>query len=208
MTDPYKILGVSPNATDEDIKKAYRELARKYHPDKYRESDLADVAEEKMKEVNAAYEEIQKMRASGSSGTGQGYYRPYTDYGNTSGGSSKFARVRVLINSGDFAQAESILSQTDTADRGAEWHVLMGCIELKRGNSFDASRYFDTACTMDPSNAEYATMRMRMRSYGNTGGMNTGGYSGSSCSGCDICSSLICADCLCECCGGDLIRCC
>ena len=61
MNDPYKILGVSPNASDEDIKKAYRELARKYHPDKYRDSDISELANEKMKEVNAAYEEIQTL---------------------------------------------------------------------------------------------------------------------------------------------------
>ena len=77
MTDPYKVLGVSPDASDDEIKKAYRQLARKYHPDKYRDSDLADLASEKMKEVNAAYEEIKKMREnsgntgnSGNSGRG------------------------------------------------------------------------------------------------------------------------------------------
>ena len=69
MKNPYEVLGVSPNATDEEVKKAYHDLARKYHPDKYRDSDLADLASDKMKEVNAAYEEIQKMRAGGSQST-------------------------------------------------------------------------------------------------------------------------------------------
>ena len=67
MNNPYKVLGVSPNATDDEIKQAYRELARKYHPDKYRDSDLSDLAEEKMKEINAAYEEIQRLRKQGQS---------------------------------------------------------------------------------------------------------------------------------------------
>ena len=56
MNDPYSVLGVSPNASDEEIKKAYRELARKYHPDNYQNNPLADLAEEKMKEINEAYE--------------------------------------------------------------------------------------------------------------------------------------------------------
>ena len=72
MKNPYEILGVSPTATDDEVKQAWRALARKYHPDKYRDSDLADLASEKMKEINAAYEEIQKMRASGGSSSRTG----------------------------------------------------------------------------------------------------------------------------------------
>ena len=80
--DPYVVLGVSQTASDEEIKKAYRALARKYHPDKYTDSDLADLASEKMKEVNAAYDQIQKMRAAGETGgTSGGNTYGYRTYG-------------------------------------------------------------------------------------------------------------------------------
>lgn len=211
MTDPYKVLGVSPTSSDDEIKKAYRELARKYHPDKYRDSDLADLANEKMKEVNAAYEEIQKMRASGSTSSGSYGSQAGSSYSyNTenTGAQAKFAQIRMLINSGNIAEAQRLLNEIDIHDRAAEWNFLMGCIELKRGNTIDASRYFDTACSMDPSNIEYSNMRMRMRSFGSNPYGGSANYSnGCGMSGCDICSSLICADCCCECMGGDLIRC-
>ena len=108
MTDPYKVLGVSPDATDDEVKKAYRALARKYHPDKYRDSDLADLASEKMKEVNAAYEEIQNIRKNGGaaknqSSSSQGSY-------NYGGGTSKnplYNEIRVYLNQGNIAAAEA-----------------------------------------------------------------------------------------------------
>ena len=91
--DPYSVLGVNRNATDEEIKKAYRELARKYHPDNYVDNPLSDLVEEKMKEVNEAYDTIQKERAAGK--TGSGNYSSYTYSGITS-----FAEVRRLISEG------------------------------------------------------------------------------------------------------------
>ena len=78
MTDPYIVLGVKPDASDEEIKRAYRELARKYHPDNYQNNPLADLAEEKMKEINEAYDTITKMRSGGGASGGyqsQGAYR-------------------------------------------------------------------------------------------------------------------------------------
>ena len=68
MKDPYEVLNVPKDASDDEIKKAYRDLARKYHPDNYVDNPLADLAQEKMKDINAAYEEIQRRRSSGSSG--------------------------------------------------------------------------------------------------------------------------------------------
>lgn len=211
MNDPYKVLGVSPDASDDEIKKAYRALARKYHPDKYRDNDLADLASEKMKEVNAAYEEIKRQRESGTAGGGNhrgGYQQSYA--GNTSSsGNPRYNEIRRLINSWNEAQAETLLNNIPIDERNAEWNFLMGCVLVRRNNYIDAQRHFDIACSMDPYNKEYrnAQEQLRMRSNGYGGGYNTGRSSGG-CSGCDVCSGLLCADCCCECCGGDLISCC
>ena len=122
MNDPYAVLGVSSSASDEEIKKAYRELVKKYHPDNYANNPLADLAEAKMKEVNEAYDAIVKMRTQGggyqSSGR-TGYGGGYQQSGgyNQSRGSS-YAHVRQLINQNNLAEAERILrsSQTNSAE--------------------------------------------------------------------------------------------
>ena len=200
--DPYKVLGVKPTDTDDTIKEAYRKLARKYHPDKYADGDLKELAEEKMKEVNAAYEEIQKMRQDGSSG---GYNSGHNSSYN---GGYNYANIRRNINTGNIGAAEAELNSINAGDRGAEWHYLMGCVLIKKGYYVDAQRMINTACSMDPTNSEYraALDRLNMQARGYGGGYQTSQAGG--CSGCDVCSSLLCADCCCECMGGDLIRCC
>ena len=209
MNDPYKVLGVSPNATDDEIKKAYRDLARKYHPDKYRDSDLADLAEEKMKEVNAAYEEIKTLRERGATGTG-GYSGGYSGgyrgtYGRSTSSNPKFNEIRRLINADNVAEAEKLLGTFVEADRGAEWHFLLGCIRLRKGEYVDAQREFDTAYRMEPTNNEYFRFKEAMRRRSDQFG---GGYRTTSGDGCSLCTTLLCADCCCECMGGDLIPCC
>ena len=212
MNDPYKVLGVSPDASDDEIKKAYRQLARKYHPDKYRDSDLADLASEKMKEVNAAYEEIKKMRENGGSGAkgknrgGNGYNYAGSE---SASGDARYTEIRRMINTGNVGRAEQLLYSVSESERNAEWSFLMGCVMARRGNYMDAQRYFDAACAQDPYNNEYraAQNELRNRANGYGGGyrtQNTGG----GCSGCDVCSGLLCADCCCECMGGDCISCC
>ena len=162
MNDPYQILGVPETATDEEVKRAYRELARKYHPDNYHDNPLADLAQEKMKEINAAYEEITKMRSGGRSGGTSGGYGNYR--GSTGGyqqqyssqsssGSSVLQQVRIAINTGNISRAEALLAHY--SDHNAEWNFLRGAVCYRRGWMDEAKRYYQTACQMDPGNAEY-----------------------------------------------------
>lgn len=223
MTDPYKVIGVSPSATDEEIKEAYRNLAKKYHPDQYAESPLKEVATEKMKEINEAYDEITAQRKGKntnnstynnprSSGYGaQGYGRQsYGGYNNVNqNANSEFPDVRTYIQSGRIADAEQILNGVPDGKRSAEWYFLKGSVLYRRGWLEEARNHFSRACEMDPSNAEYA------QAYNQTMNQRTGNYGGYSpqyrdrdCNTCDICNALICADCCCECMGGDLIPCC
>lgn len=201
MTNPYQVLGVSENATDEEIKSAYRALAKKYHPDNYTNSPLADVAEQKMKEINEAYDSINQMRQKGK---GTGSTSNTSGYnGNASG--SQFYNVRIYIQRNMINQAEQILDTTPQGNRTAEWHFLKGMCAYKRGFSEQAMNYFTTACNMDPNNSEYRAALNNMntqRSY-NYGGYNQpygNNMGGSNCDCCDICTAMMCADCLCNCC--------
>lgn len=192
MKNPYEVLGISPSATNEEVKKAYRELAKKYHPDNYADSPLSDLAEEKMKEINEAYDEILKMRAGEANGSASGTYNTYSEQSSD----PVYSSIRVAINRGDFNSADASLNAIEKHKRNAEWHFLKGCVLVQKGYYFDALKHIDNACNMDPSNQEYKMMRDNLRTragnYGNPNNTNVGG-----CSMCDVCSFLMCMDCLC-----------
>ncbi len=198
MKDPYKVLGVSPTATDEEIKATYRSLARRYHPDNYaNDEEGAKSASERMKEINAAYDEITSARARGAkAGTGADY-----------------AWIRERIRAEQFAEAELTLEQIPVAARTAEWHYLKSVLLARRGWQNDAIREIEVACSMDPQNMEYRQardfFRQRAGGFGQAYTPPRRDYRGSSsriCD-CDTCTTLVCADCCCECMGFDLIRC-
>lgn len=199
MNDPYSILGVSPTASDEEIKKAYRELVRKYHPDNYHNNPLSDLAQEKMKEINEAYDNINKNRANGSTGS----YKSggnYSGYTNTTGGSPEFSQVRAAINSGNLGLAEQLLSTS--SNKGAEWNFLMGSLCYRKGWLDDARRYFQTAVTMEPGNMEYVQALNLMSRGGqayNPYGYNYNNQAVGGCNTCDICTAFLCADVCCNC---------
>ena len=199
MKDPYSVLGVGKNASEEEIKDAYRELARKYHPDNYSDNPLSDLAAEKMKEINDAYDEIMNSRRGSKKHSTQGGYSS----------NSSFPEVRTLISQGRLEQALEVLDGVAPQSRNAEWYFLNGTVLYRRGWFDQAYTSFATACRMDPSNPEYrnafnnaqrqsGSQYNPYRTYGNAGG----------CNGCDLCTNLLCADCCCELMGGDLISCC
>ncbi len=196
--DPYEILGVSKNATQDEIKTAYRKLAKQYHPDRYVGNPLADLAAEKFKEINEAYDALSGGNHASSSAHSAG--------SNTSGGAGTYAQVRNLINFNSLDEAERILDESD--NRGAEWFFLKGNICIRRGWHEQGMSFLRQAVNMDPSNFEYrrvlSNLEQQSVHYRNVGG----NMAGNTDTMCNCCSNLICLDCCCECMGGDLISCC
>ncbi len=212
MKDPYKTLGVTRESTDAEIKKAYYALAKKYHPDNYQGSNVADLAEEKMKEINEAYAAIERERASGG---GTAYDYQYDDEQSPSSSSSSsfssgkysatYRQIRMLVNERRYDRAISMLTAIPSDARDAEWQYLYGCVLLGMGQYLEAVKYIETACYMQPENLEYARMRDTIRRQ--TSSYSTP-YRNRDDDICRVCQTLWCADCLCECMGGDLIPCC
>ena len=208
MTNPYKVLGVNEGATNEEIRAAYLSLVKKYHPDKYTDPDMKQLANEKLKEINEAYDQLTKNpgktassgysgAAYGAGGHGGSYSGPEAD---------RFVRARSLINAGNLDGAKTILDSIQT--RNAEWYYLYGIIYLRQGWYDKAREFLGRAYRTEPGNSEYAQAYNTLRYPGNPYSRPRQSTSYGNCSACDICSGLMCADCCCECMGGDLIRCC
>jgi len=204
MKDPYAVLGVSQNASDEEVKRAYRELARKYHPDNYHDNPLADLAQEKMKDINEAYDAITKQRSgNGGYNTSGSYTSSYgnSSYsGNYSGsgykGHSEFAEIRNALNMGDIRRAEQLLD--NSTNRNAEWNFLMGSVYYRKGWYDEAYDFYRRAVDMDPGNAEY----LQALNYMDRGGQayRPAGYNqNTGLDACDICSMLMCMNMCCNC---------
>ena len=157
--NPYKVLGVSEDATQEEIRAAYLSLVKKYHPDKYTDNPLKELANEKLKEINEAYELLTKKgttASSSSSGNRQAgaYGGAYSGTGGAYSGPSaaEFARARSFINQNNLQAAKQVLDGISV--RNAEWYYLYGIVYLRQGWYDKAREYLSRAYEQEPGNAE------------------------------------------------------
>lgn len=198
MNNPYEFLGVSRNATEQQVMDAYRRIAGEIQNSELSPEERAN----RMRELDSAYDfVVNELR-----GTGAYYSSNQSNYEGNGGSASQFSDVRDRINAGRIDDAETILDGIPSSMRTAEWHYLKGLIHQRRGWLNDAYRCYQTACSIDPGNPEYAAAFNAMNNNA-AGGYRTARNS-TGCDACDVCSGLICTDCCCECMGGDLIPCC
>ncbi len=204
IANPYEVLGVSPNASNDEVKKAYRELSRKYHPDSYANNPLAELAEEKFKEVQEAYDQIMKQREGGYSYQSAGHSQGYSS-ASSSQETVELQAARNYINARRFREALNVLS--NIPNRSAMWYYYSSIANMGIGNNLVAVDHAKQAAAMEPNNMEYVNYANQMQFRGQRYQTTGYGYGRQPYSTGDLCCDLWCADTLCECMGGDLCSC-
>ncbi|MDO5424736.1 MAG: DnaJ domain-containing protein [Eubacteriales bacterium] len=225
MPDPYKVLGISPDASDEEVKKAYRTLSRKYHPDANVGAPNIKEIEEKFKEIQAAYHQIMDAREHGGTGYGTsqdansgqrrsggygygGGYGGYggfggfggqqqQNYGGNSQDSLRYQAVANYINSGHYQEALNVLSSIN--DRSASWYYYSALAHSGLGNNIKAMDYAKQAVQMEPNNPNYQQLLSHLES-GGAWYSSMGDAYGASGAGGDICWKLCMFNLFCNCC--------
>ena len=205
--DPYKVLGVSSNASDDEIKKAYRTLAKKYHPDI---NPGNKEAERKMNEINAAYDQIKNPQQNAPGFGGFGGFGSNTRYGPGFGGgfhadseeeSTSLRAAMNYIRARHFAEALNALEGVPVSERNARWHYLCSLANYGQGNRIVALEHAQTAVRLEPNNMEYRSLLEELSQGGSyyrnfSQGFPTAGFGGSPCLW--LCAaSLLCNFCRC-----------
>ncbi len=231
MTDPYKVLGVSPSATDDEVKKAYRTLCKRYHPDANVGKPDAAQAEKKFMEVQQAYEEIMHMRQGGGSarpGSGYngaqqsnpygGYGDPFSDFFRGFGGYDAYGgayqqeaeqdstiemrAAKNYIDTGHYAEAINALNSVPLGQRNARWYYLSALAQSGMHNNAQAMEYAKQAVNMEPGNANYQQLLNQLSSGNAWYGQRGTQYGRTSKSKPNLCCSILALNLCCMCCCG------
>ena len=189
MIDPYSILGISRDASDEEVKKAYRKMSRKYHPDANIDNPNKEQAEEKFKQVQQAYEQIMKEREQGidygnygsNNYGGFGGFSGQADSGYQDEESMRRQAAANYIQSGHYREAMNVLQSL--SQRNGQWYYLSSMANMGLGNNVNALNDIKQAIRLEPDNVQYQMVLQQMEGGGNWyqemqnpfGGMPTGG---------------------------------
>ena len=187
MRDPYQVLGVSRGASDEEIKKAYRNLSRKYHPDANVNNPNKAQAEEKFKEVQQAYDQIMKEKQQGSFGGYGNSYGGYSNagsngssygdfggfggfYGNANAYQEESSRLQAAANyirNGYYKEAFNVLNDIPFSERNGRWYYYSAVANRGVGNTATALEHIRRAVELEPSNIQYRQFQQNLE-YGGT----------------------------------------
>ena len=225
MTDPYSILGVARGASEEEIKKAYKTLSRKYHPDANINNPNRNQAEERFKEIQAAYQQIMKEKTSGygghsysggtdSQGSYGGFgYGPFWSFGYGGFGQSQEtgyeeeAHLRAAgnyIRNGYYREARTTLDNMAERERNARWYYYSAVAHSGLGSNVAALEHARRAAALEPDNISYRSLVQQLESGGSWYRQRQASYGYPTFGGGDLCMKLCCLEMMCNlcCCGG------
>lgn len=223
MSDPYQVLGVPRGATEEEIKKAYRALSRKYHPDANVNNPNKAQAEEKFKEIQAAYQQVMKEKTGGyAGGYGQGGsggreenpfggfgFGPFGFYGygqRQSTGYEEQPHLRAAgnyIRNGYYREARTTLDQMDSGERNARWYYYSAIAHSSLGNNVAALEHARKAVSLEPGNGDYRQLQQTLENGGSWYRQRQAGYGYPTMGNGNMCMKLCVANMICNmcCCG-------
>ena len=217
MYDPYGVLGIGRNASEEEIKKAYRALSRKYHPDANVNNPNKEQAEEKFKEVQQAYQQIMYEKERGGSGSyGRGQQQgSYWDFGDFFGNyeqqpqqgqdaeSAYKQAASNYIRSGHYREALNVLNSIKSRD--AHWYYLNAIANAGTGSNVAAVESAQRAAAMEPGNLEYQQLSAQLQNGGSWYYGQRQSYGNPLEGSGNFCMKLCIANMICNlCCGGGL----